>query len=292
MIKYNPKTWFGQIFLFPKSDTLRILWLEMVIIGIITGGILWIIDHYFADTVHKFKNTISVHSLVGVVMGLFLVFRTNTAYDRWWEGRRLWGALVNCSRNASFKISHFITGNSDLKSELLFWLQKYPIAVKDHLRDNASYENAGLEKDQIKILGDINHLPNAIANRIYALLKKALDAKEISGDELVLIDREIQQLTDIVGACERIRSTPIPYSYSLFMKKFIFIYCISLPIGLIPDFRIWAIPITMFIFYIMVSLEVLAEEIEDPFGLDENDLPTDEIADRIANNIREIAGQK
>jgi putative membrane protein len=76
------------------------------------------------------------------------------------------------------------------------------------------------------------------------------------------------------------------------MKKFIFIYCISLPIGLIPDFRIWAIPITMFIFYIMVSLEVLAEEIEDPFGLDENDLPTDEIADRIANNIREIAGQK
>jgi putative membrane protein len=61
---------------------------------------------------------------------------------------------------------------------------------------------------------------------------------------------------------------------------------------LIPDFRIWAIPITMFIFYIMVSLEVLAEEIEDPFGLDENDLPTDEIADRIANNIREIAGQK
>jgi putative membrane protein len=225
-------------------------------------------------------------------MGLFLVFRPNTAYDRWWEGRRLWGALVNCSRNASFKISHFITGNSDLKSELLFWLQKYPIAVKDHLRDNASYENAGLEKDQIKILGDISHLPNAIANRIYALLKKALDAKEISGDELVLIDREIQQLTDIVGACERIRSTPIPYSYSLFMKKFIFIYCISLPIGLIPDFRIWAIPITMFIFYIMVSLEVLAEEIEDPFGLDENDLPTDEIADRIANNIREIAGQK
>ena len=291
MITYDPKNWIQLIFALNKSDTFRMLWKELVYIALLSMAIAFLEITFFPKAV-ALNSLISVYSLLGFIISLLLVFRTNTAYDRWWEGRRLWGALVNCSRNASFKISHFITGNSDLKSELLFWLQKYPIAVKDHLRDNASYENAGLEKDQIKILGDISHLPNAIANRIYALLKKALAAKEISGDELVLIDREIQQLTDIVGACERIRSTPIPYSYSLFMKKFIFIYCISLPIGLIPDFRIWAIPITMFIFYIMVSLEVLAEEIEDPFGLDENDLPTDEIADRIANNIREIAGQK
>jgi ion channel-forming bestrophin family protein len=288
MINYNPKTWFGQIIDFPKSDTLRILWQEIVIISLYTWGLSYLLITH-APNLSAFKNTLSVHSLVGFVMGLFLVFRTNTAYDRWWEGRKQWGALVNASRNVSMKIDAFFSEQSSgLKDEILALIAAFPTACKDHLRQVKNLQELQLSEEFTNRIKDKKHIPNAIATEIYKKIKIARDKNYISGDELIILDNELNELTDIIGACERIQSTPIPYSYSLFMKKFIFIYAVSLPVGLIPDFKYWSIPVTIFVFYIMVSLEILAEEIEDPFGFDENDLPTDEIAQKIRANITEI----
>ena len=98
----------------------------------------------------------------------------------------------------------------------------------------------------------------------------------------------MQNLLDIAGACERIKNTPIPYSYNLFLKKVIFIYVITMPIAFVPQFGYWAILITLFVFYVLVSMEVLAEEIEDPFGIDDNDLPTQELCEKIKSNVWEI----
>ncbi|MBX7094124.1 MAG: hypothetical protein K1X56_05340 [Flavobacteriales bacterium] len=293
MIRYNPKTWFGQIFLFHRSDTLRILWQEMLIMGIYSGILTWIITVNFPDHQH-FKNTLSVHSLVGFVMGLFLVFRTNTAYDRWWEGRKLWGSLVNVSRNLSIKLNAFVKNDSPEKKEIIQLLSFFPFAVKEHLRNQqqVSFDQFELSREIREELIQADHLPNAIVQIIYGRLKEISKRQEITAEEMLILDKELSELLNIVGGCERIRSTPIPYSYSLFMKKFIFIYTVTIPIGLIPDFIYWTIPITMFIFYVMVSLEILAEEIEDPFGTDDNDLPTDEIAEKIALNIQEIETKK
>ncbi len=92
----------------------------------------------------------------------------------------------------------------------------------------------------------------------------------------------------MIGACERIRNTPIPYSYSLFIKKFIFIYTGTLPIAFVGLLGYFSVAVTVLVFYVLVSMEILAEEIEDPFGLDDNDLPTDELSERIKSNISKI----
>ncbi|HCY89477.1 MAG TPA: hypothetical protein DHV17_04380, partial [Chitinophagaceae bacterium] len=97
--------------------------------------------------------------------------------------------------------------------------------------------------------------------------------------------------TDICGACERIKNTPIPYSYSAFIKKFIFIYVLTLPFGFAFNLGYYSIPVTTFIFYVLASLELIAEEIEDPFGQDSNDLPMQRMAEAIGGNIRDILGK-
>ena len=112
--------------------------------------------------------------------------------------------------------------------------------------------------------------------------------KVINGDQLITLDKEVKAFTDIIGGCERIRKTPIPYSYSLFLKKFIFLYIITIPFGMVYDFNYWTIPIAAVILYVLGSIELIAEEIEDPFGRDANDLPTDNLAKTIERNVFEI----
>lgn len=112
--------------------------------------------------------------------------------------------------------------------------------------------------------------------------------KVISGDQLITLNNEMQSFTDICGACERIKNTPIPYSYSAFIKKFIFIYVATLPFGFAFTLGNLTIPVTTFIFYVLASLELIAEEIEDPFGTDSNDLPMKKIADNIRMNVEDI----
>ena len=109
-------------------------------------------------------------------------------------------------------------------------------------------------------------------------------------NDLLIINPEITALSDVVGACERIRNTPIPYSYSSFLKKFIVIYCLTLPFGYVMSLHYWVVPVVTFIFYVLASLEQIAEEIEEPFGTDANDLPTDEISAGIARVVGEALG--
>jgi putative membrane protein len=110
----------------------------------------------------------------------------------------------------------------------------------------------------------------------------------MSGEDFLLVDKNINALLDSLGACERIRNTPIPFSYSLFLKKFIFIYVTTLPLAFVTVFGYCSALVATFVFYVLVSMEVLAEEIEDPFGRDDNDLPTDEICANIRNNVNEL----
>ena len=111
---------------------------------------------------------------------------------------------------------------------------------------------------------------------------------KITGDQLIIINSEVQSFTDICGACERIKNTPIPYSYSAFIKKFIFFYVMTLPFGYAFSLGYYVVPVVVFIFYVLASLELIAEEIEDPFGNDENDLPTEKISENIKKHVEEL----
>jgi putative membrane protein len=285
MIKYNPGDWFGLIFEFHKSDTLRKLIYVILIYGLYTGLIVYLELHYT-----NFKSTIAIHSLLGFVLGLLLVFRTNTAYDRWWEGRKVLGALVNTSRNLALKLNTFIPKEKkQLKKTYAELISNYSFSMKNHLRDKVILEeiafNNLLTKEEYN---SIDHKPNLIAKKLFIETKNLYDEKHLSGNIYITIDDQIKQLTDIVGKCERIKKTPIPYSYNIFIKKFIFIYTITLPLGLATTFFYWSIPISIFTLYILASLELLAEEIENPFGEDSNDLPLNDICENIRKNVNEI----
>ena len=283
MIKYNPKLWLTHIFNFHKSDTLIVLLPEILIIGFYTWLVCYIEINY-STNLEYFKNAMRVHTLVGFVIGLLLVFRTNTAYDRWWEGRKLWGQLVNTSRNSVIKVNNTAM-ELHAKELLKKYVVAFPVILKDHLRNRSNDEFDEVIFDKHEKMG---HRPSFLVNRIYAILQNQLNEKKISEAEFLILDKEFVQLLEIAGACERIKNTPIPFSYSLFIKKFIFLYCFTLPIGLVPVFYYWSISISMFILYVLVSIEILAEEVEDPFGIDDNDLPMDEIANKIKSNIHQI----
>lgn len=286
MIKYNPKSWFALIFALDKSDTMRILWKEMVYIGLLAVAIAYVEINYFPD-VKALANLNIVYSLVGFVISLLLVFRTNTAYDRWWEGRKKWGELINDSRNLAVKLHSMHLGeeNNAFFSRMI---SNFAVAAKDHLKNGVKFENLNLKDEEIALLHKLNHGPVAITELMYERLNQLKKSGIISWEDYIVLDKNLNNFIGMIGACERIRNTPIPYSYSLFIKKFIFLYTGTLPVAFVGILGYYSVAVTVLVFYVLVSMEILAEEIEDPFGLDDNDLPTEEMSQRIKVNVMRI----
>lgn len=287
MIKYNPKSWVKLIFALHKSDTIRILWKELIYIGIFTAGVAFAEIHYFPGAQKFLGGLISVYSLIGFVISLLLVFRTNTAYDRWWEGRKKWGALVNDTRNLAIKINTLDLDEED-RDFYRRMIPNFVFAMKEHLRKGVKMEELELTDEERAEIERKEHIPADIVRRMYERTRRFRDNGKMNEGEYIVLDKNLNALLDSLGACERILNTPIPFSYSLFIKKFIFIYVITMPLAFVPTFGYWSALIATFMFYVLVSMEVLAEEIEDPFGTDDNDLPTDGLSTRIRNNVREI----
>ena len=286
MINYNPKTWVIHILSLHKSDTIRILWKELLSIAILTT-LLTYLEITYLDNASWMKDLMAVYSLMGFVLSLLLVFRTNTGYDRWWEGRKKWGELVNNTRNLAIKIATSTISHSD-QIYLGKMISNYQIALKEHLRNGVKLELLDLELEEEKEFSEKQHVPNEISKRIYQRLNDLKVKGELTEIEVLMMDTNLKTFSDITGACERIKNTPIPYSYSLFLKKFIFIYVTTMPLAFISSFGYWSILLTTFVFYVLVSMEILAEEIEDPFGTDDNDLSTDELAEKIKLGVGEI----
>lgn len=226
-----------------------------------------------------------MHTTVGFVLSLLLAYRTNTAYERWWEGRKLWGALVNNSRNLAIKLSAYLSNAQD-RDFFKKAIPAYASILSTHL--------ANEEVSQMLFEGlDLNmvhhqHGPNQMAKHLFQKANALYTEGTISGDQFYIIKTELQSFTEICGACERIKNTPIPYSYSAFIKKFIFFYIMTLPFGYVFSLGYFVIPVVVFIFYVLASLELIAEEIEDPFGGDDNDLPTKKIAANIKKHVEEL----
>ncbi|MGB1453484.1 MAG: bestrophin family protein, partial [Crocinitomicaceae bacterium] len=278
MIKYNPKIWFKHIISFNHSDTINKLWKELIALGIFTLGIAYIEIKYIGNT-EKLSELMQVYSLIGFVLSLLLVFRTNTAYDRWWEGRKKWGELVNNSRNLAIKISA-LTDDPEIRAYFKRMISNYVFAMKEHLREGVKLEELDLTEEEKKELSQFDHKPNYIAQKMYAKLHAMKQSGKLTEENYIVIDVNLKTFSDIIGACERIKNTPIPYSYSMFLKKFIFIYVTTLPLAFVNTFGYYSSLVSIFVFYVLVSMEILAEEIEDPFGKDDNDLPTDDLCQK------------
>jgi putative membrane protein len=271
MITYDPKNWIRILIEFPRSPVFRTLFLDVLLAGVWAGLVTWIELDVFRVAVPLGP---SILSILGIILGLLLVFRTNTAYDRWWEGRRLWGQLLNVTRALAHQVDAQLAAAAPQRARYAALLGEYPAALAEHLRRPRGAAGA--------------HVPNRVVRELSRLVHADVRAGALPREASITLTPLLVALDDITGACERIRNTPIPVSYSSYVKQFVLVYALVLPFGLVREFGYGSIVASMLMFFATMGLELLAGEIEEPFGTDRNDLPVDEIAARAAADAREL----
>lgn len=229
-----------------------------------------------------------------IVLGLLLVFRTNTAYDRFWEGRKAWGKLVNDTRNLARQIWVTVREKTERdraeKIEALHLLVAFAIATKSHLRQEqieTELEHL-LSPDYISKLKNINHPPLRVAFWIGDYLQFQQQRGRIEIHQLIEMQLLLNGLVDCLGACERILKTPMPVAYAIHLKQLILLYCLSLPFQMVGSLEWWTAPVVVLISFTLFGIEAIGIEIENPFGRDPNDLPLDTICETMLKNIRDL----
>ena len=286
---YDNKHWISVLLSMHKSDTLKTLGSGMIAMAVYAGIVAYLeIEYFKIDKDSSIRNISLIHTLLGFVLSMLLVFRTNTAYDRWGEGRKLLGKMVNDSRNLAIKL-HAILPEDDKENRDFFkkYLCFFPHLLSRHLSKQSTKMELAQDQQHAEV-EQLPHPPNALIWRIRNQVQKLYREGVITGDQLIILDTQLSGFLDVCGGCERIKNTPIPYSYSSFTKKFIVIYVITLPIAYAMSIGYMMTFLTVFVFYVLMSLEVLAEEIEEPFNNEENDLPMELIAQNIERNIIRI----
>ena len=290
MITYDSRSWIAALALH-RSDTFRKLLPMLAAVAVFTWLVGYIETEYLhLSRQHQMSNLPVMHSLMGFAISMLLVFRTNTAYDRWWEARKLWGQLVNVSRNLAIKVAAILP-QEDHRTRAWFALLigRFGHAMRSHLRSEKTRLALDAQSHpELEGLDPTKHVPAQIAAMMHMRMHRAFRDGQISGEQLIGLATDLSAFMDICGGCERIKNTPIPYSYSSFLKKFIVIYSLTLPFGFVFSLGYIAIPVVVFIFYVLASLELIAEEIEDPFGPDANDLPLDRLTAIISADASEI----
>jgi putative membrane protein len=276
VITYDPKNWLRLLLDVPRSHVFRTLAIDVVVAGAYAALIVYLetrVTGVFLPLGPSFL------SILGIILGLLLVFRTNTAYDRWWEGRKLWGQLVNVSRGLAHQLDAMLddsTATADLRQRYADTLAAYPASLVRHLRVPGS------------VVGPA--APIALLTTLHRAVQADIASGHLVSDARITLAPLLQQIDDLTGGCERIRNTPIPVSYSSYVKQFVLVYALVMPFGLVKEFGYGAVVASMLTFFATMGLELLAEEIEDPFGDDSNDLPLDRITATIVRDVHLILG--
>jgi ion channel-forming bestrophin family protein len=294
MILYNSKNWslvVKNVLGFGYAYNTRELFKFQGCVLLYTIVIAILRIHVFPKTTFDIIHIdITFLSLVGVIMGLTLVFRTNSSYDRWWEGRKQWGSLINESRTLASNF-HCLIPKEDHETRhyVASQIANFAYALKGHLRDSINPEYFDYKDDSyLQELNKSKHIPHKIATLIFEKMQELYIKGVFSDMDKINIKHQIEQFINVMGACERIKNSPIPFSHVAFIKSFIIFYCLFLPVGLIDKFQYYTIPAVFLISYALAGVEVISEEIEQPFGTDSNDLPLRHMCNVIKQNVYDI----
>lgn len=291
MILRKKESWFRMFFVWEGSVLPKIL--PRLFLLLIASVIVVLIK----GTVYHYKVTLNPapFTLFGIALALFLGFRNTASYDRFSEARKIWGGLLNDSRSLA-RQALTMSGYSPLSDEVdnfISYLTSFIYALKHQLRGTDATEDL------------TQRLPPALAEKLcHARFKPALILKEMG--HWVQIAREkghidtilqsafesnLDKLTEVVGGCERIASTPIPYTYRVLLHRTVYFYCFLLPFGFVDTLG-WMTPlIVVFIGYTFIALEAIADEIEEPFGTEPNDLALNALSKMIEATLLEMAGK-
>lgn len=238
----------------------------------------------------------AVFTLFGIALAIFLGFRNNVSYDRFWEGRKLWGALLNDTRSLARQSITLIDGKEyeTKREEFIKLLTAFVYSLKHQLRHtNPDHDlNRLLSEEFAAQLKEVHYKPVLILRELGLWVKNAKTEGKIDSMTQLAFEENLNKLSDIVGGCERIASTPIPYTYNVLLHRTVYIYCFMLPFGFVETMG-WITPfIISFIAYTFVALEAIADELENPFGLQPNDLALDAMSQMIENTLLELNDKK
>jgi ion channel-forming bestrophin family protein len=291
MIEYDPHDWRSHLLDIRGSMVREILWRVL-------ACVLWAaaVTIFYELAIAQADDplriwTMSIHTALGTALGLLLVVRTNSSYDRFWEGRRMWGNIINESRNLA-RFSHaMLAAPPQLRERTVQWLVAFVYSALHRLRGEKGLgpDAAQLPAEETRQVLSSDHVPLAAARQITSMLVEARDQGLLSDILLAEGDRNVQLLIDYVGSCERIHRTPLPFAYMVHLRRALLLYCYTLPLALVRDFDWWTIPCTLMVAYILFGIEEIGVEIEDPFGDDENDLPLEEFCATIKKNVEGLA---
>ena len=230
------------------------------------------------------KLPIADVSLFAAALSLLMVLRTNSAYDRWWEGRKLWGSLVNNCRNLALKITAMAEVDEKEMARAQELIVAFPYVLKEHLRTGDTAD--AVSKLSVPCPDHISHVPGYISGQLFRLVRSWRDSGNLNKMDHHLIDQHISSFLDICGACERIRNTPLPLAHRALIPQLLGLYLLVVPLGL--EHNPVNIFVTLGVSYFLLGLEIAAEDIEEPFGYDCNDLPLDLISKNIQRSVDEV----
>ncbi len=273
-------TWVPHLFLFYKERVFRKLLPIMVVITLYEILIGFFLTHITRHNLGQF------HLIFSFILTIIVSFRVNSSYSRWWEGRTLWGAIVNNCRNLALKFDTYF--GLEQHPEFYQLLSKLPLVIKANLRSDNTIIQA-----ELKSLGfnDVDSLQPVvlIAQRMYFIINQFRDGSLDRMQQCSLLENHVANLIDMAGGCERIANTRMPPAFAFFVKQALLFYALMFPFGWLNTFGILIIPMMLMIVYVLLGLEILSEELEEPFNICDNGLHLDEICINIQNNVKQIA---
>ncbi len=284
-------------------STLR--WRGSVLPAILPRSLICGASGVLITILHQLGWPVAIPALASLVpnlvLGLMLVFRTNTAYERFWEGRRLWGSLVNVSRNLARQIWTNVAEHDDdtvpaalndreAKAATLRLLVAFAVATKLHLRQqpvNQELERL-LPSSKFFKLKQMNNPPLEVAFWIGDYLQQQYQRDRLHIHQLIAMQELLNGMVDSLGGCERIFKTPIPLAYMIHLRQLLLLYCLTLPFQFVSDLGWWTSLVVVLISFTLFGIEEIAVEIENPFGQDANDLPLDAICETMLRNVEDL----
>jgi putative membrane protein len=270
--------------LFPPLKIRSKLWPSMVLLGLygLLVGVAVNVEH-LPHIDWGAESTV----LNGLVLGFLIAFRNNHAYERWWDARRLWGELINDSRNLCLKVRALNGIESTDRDAIGRFVIVFGDALKNHLRRRDGSDESPIETEPAK---DQGHQPIRVAGAIYETLARWQSEGRLDGWGLLWLNTEVKSLMDICGACEKIRNTPLPSSYRALLRHGIALYLVITPFYLIEDTGLAGFPMFILAAYFLWGIELVAEEIEEPFGVGGDNLPLERYCATIKASVCEILG--
>jgi putative membrane protein len=284
-----------QLFFIVRGSIIPLILPQIVCIALL-GAIVAVTQRYFPAVFPNYSP--AAFALLGVALSLFLGFRNNACYDRWWEARKQWGQLVVDGRSLARQVTSFIDDQDEGGSETKQRLVHLSIAFTHALRHNLRQSDPGsdikkyIDPRDWPLLLQSKHPPDYIL-RLMGRELGSCRKKQLLSDILVQsIDQRITSMAGVLAACERIRTTPLPFAYMLLVHRTAYLYCFLLPFGLVTSLGLLTPLFCAIVAYTFFGLDALSEELEEPFGLSANDLPLSAISRTLEINLLETLGEE